>query len=152
MSAPGDGRQRVLALAMAAAVAAYLAFVLWRGWFLVASGDPIAVGLGLAVAVIPVIGAWLLWRELDFGLAMQRMGRELAASGGLPPDDLPRTPSGRVERDAADRRFASARADTEAAPGDWRAWYRLAIAYDDARDRKRARAAMRHARALRDAA
>jgi Flp pilus assembly protein TadD len=31
------------------------------------------------------------------------------------------------------------------APDDWRAWYRLAIGYDDARDRKRARSAMREA-------
>lgn len=147
----GDARERVLAWAMAVGLAAYLGFALWRGWFLLATGDPVGIALGLSVAVIPVIGGWLLWRELDFGFAMQRMGRELAAEGGLPPDDLPRTPSGRVEREAADARFAQARAEAEAEPADWRTWYRLAIAYDDARDRSRARAAMRRARALHDA-
>lgn len=141
-------RARTLAWLMAAGVAAYMAFALWRGWFLVSSGDPAAIGLGVAVAVLPAVGAWLLWRELAFGLAMQRMGRALAAEGGLPVDDLPRTPSGRVERDAADARFAREQARAEAAPDDWRSWYRLAIAYDDARDRKRARAAMRTARGL----
>lgn len=147
MSRP-DARERGLAWVMAMGLVAYLVFALWRGWFLIATGDPIAIAMGVAVVVIPVIGGWLLWRELDFGLAMQRMGRELAAAGGLPVDDLPRTPSGRVERDAADARFAQARAEAEATPDDWQAWYRLAIAYDDARDRKRARAAMRRARAL----
>ncbi len=71
--------------------------------------------------------------------------------GGLPVDDLPRTPSGRIEKDAADERFATYEQQVQEAPDDWRAWYRLAIGYDDARDRKRARAAMRRAIALHDA-
>jgi Flp pilus assembly protein TadD len=54
-------------------------------------------------------------------------------------------PSGRVDRAAADARFAERRAEVEAAPDDWRRWYRLALAYDDAGDRRRARAAMRTA-------
>lgn len=138
-------RDRILAWTIAVGVVAYMAFALWRGWFLVSSGDPVAVGLGLAVAVLPAIGGWLLFRELRFGLRMQALGRQLAAEGGLAVDDLPRTPSGRVERDAADARFAEERERVDAAPADWRAWYRLAVAYDDARDRKRARAAMREA-------
>ena len=36
------------------------------------------------------------------------------------------------------------RTEVEAAPEDWRGWYRLANAYDLAGDRKRAREAMRH--------
>ena len=138
-------RDRLLAWIIAGGVVAYMAFALWRGWFLVSSGDPVAIGLGLAVAVLPAIGAWLLARELRFGLRMQALGRQLAAEGDLAIDDLPRTPSGRIERDAADARFARERMRVEATPGDWRAWYRLAVAYDDARDRKRARAAMREA-------
>jgi len=39
-------------------------------------------------------------------------------------------------------------AETEAAPGDWRAWFRLALAYETAGDRTRARGAARHAIAL----
>jgi hypothetical protein len=106
--------------------------------------------LGLAVIVIPLLGAWMVWRELAFGLRTQRLGRELGESGGLPVDDLPRTPSGRVEKDAADVRFAEYEQEVQQAPRDWRAWYRLAIGYDDARDRKRARAAMREAIRLHD--
>ena len=142
---------RTVAWIVAAAVAVYLVFTAARAWVLISTGDPVPVLLGLSVIVIPLIGAWVLWRELAFGLRTQRLGRELGVEGGLPIDDLPRTPSGRVERDAADERFAEYEADVQEAPDDWRGWYRLAIGYDDARDRKRARAAMRRAIALHDA-
>jgi hypothetical protein len=142
---------RTVAWILAAAVAVYLLFTAARSWVLIASGDPVPVLLGLSVIVIPVIGAWVLWRELAFGLHTQRLGRELGGQGGLPIDDLPRTPSGRIEKDAADERFAEYERQVQESPEDWRAWYRLAIGYDDARDRKRARAAMRRAIALHDA-
>jgi Flp pilus assembly protein TadD len=65
---------------------------------------------------------------------------------GVPADEIaPRLPSGRVDRNAADARFDLRRVEVEADPADWRGWYRLALAYDDAGDRRRARAAMRHA-------
>jgi Flp pilus assembly protein TadD len=62
-----------------------------------------------------------------------------------PDDPLPRTAGGRVDRAAADARFEMRRVEVEAEPDDWRRWYRLALAYDDAGDRKRARSAMRTA-------
>lgn len=133
---------------MLAATVVYIGFALWRAYLLVVSADPLATGLGIALLAIPLLGLWLLWREIRFGIAMQRMGEQLAEQGGLPVDDLPKAPSGRPEREAADARFEVRKAEAEAAPEDWRAWYRLAIAYDDARDRKRARAAMRRALAL----
>ena len=43
------------------------------------------------------------------------------------------------------------RAATEASPEDWRAWFRLALAYDAAGDRTRGRSAARHALELYDA-
>ncbi len=58
---------------------------------------------------------------------------------------MPRRASGRIEREAADAHFEVIRTEVEAAPDDWRGWYRLAQAYDLSGDRKRARAAMRHA-------
>jgi hypothetical protein len=142
---------RTVAWIVAAAVAVYLLFTAARSWVLIASGDPVPMLLGLSVIVIPVIGAWVLWRELAFGMHTQRLGRELGGQGGLPVDDLPRTPSGRIEKDAADLRFAEYEQQVQESPDDWRAWYRLAIGYDDARDRKRARSAMRRAIALHDA-
>ncbi len=136
---------RTVAWILAAAVGVYLVFVAARAWALIASGDPVPMALGVAVVVVPLVGAWAVARELAFGLRTQEMGRTLAREGGLPVDDLPRTPSGRIERDAADARFVEYQQQVEADPADWRAWYRLAIGYDDARDRKRARSAMRTA-------
>lgn len=62
--------------------------------------------------------------------------------------DLPRLPSGRIQRDAADAMFATVRAELDADPDNWRRWYRLARAYDYAGDRGRARETMRTAVAM----
>lgn len=144
-------KPRTVAAILALAVVVYILLAGVRAWALVVTGDPVLVVFGIAVVVVPVIGVWLLWRELAFGWRTQQLGRTLGEEGGLPVDDLPRTPSGRVDRDAADARFELYQAEAEATPEDWRCWYRLAIGYDDARDRKRARAAMRRAIALHDA-
>ncbi len=50
-----------------------------------------------------------------------------------------------MEREAADVRFVQRQREVEADPDDWGAWFRLAVAYDDAGDRRRARSAMRTA-------
>lgn len=139
---------RTVALILAGAVAVYAGFALWRGWFLLQTGDPMLILFGLAIGVLPILGAWMLYRELKFGWATQSMGRQLAAEGGLLPDDLPKTPSGRTEVEAADARFVVLSEETEQDPENWRVWFRLALGYDEARDRKQARAAMRKAIAL----
>lgn len=136
---------RVIAWVLAALCVFYLLFIAQRSWVLVTSGEPVAVVLGAALVVLPVIGAWVVVRELQFGVRTTELGHALAASGGLPEDDLPRTPGGRVERAAADARFAERQQEVEADPNDWGAWFRLAVAYDDAGDRRRARSAMRTA-------
>jgi hypothetical protein len=123
----------------------YAALVGWRGVLLVGQGGTVPVLLGLAVIVFPLVGLYVVWRELRFGLATQTLARELEAAGELPVDDLPRRPSGRPERAAADAAFDVRRAAVEAAPDDWRAWFALATAYDAAGDRRRAREAMRTA-------
>ena len=62
-----------------------------------------------------------------------------------PQDAVAVRPSGRVLREDADAVFPAYRADVEAHPEDWRAWYRLGLAYDGAGDRRRAREAVRRA-------
>jgi len=138
-------RGRAVAGVLAAVLVLYLVLTAQRAWALLSSGDVVLTLLGVGVLILPVIGAVLLVAELRFGLATQRLGERLADEGGLPVDDLPRRPSGRVERSAADEVFAARRAEAEAAPDDWRTWFRLGIAYDDAGDRRRARDAMRKA-------
>jgi Flp pilus assembly protein TadD len=133
---------------MVAALVVYLVLVGHRGLLLVRSGGPLPVVFGVAVLVLPVVGAYVAWREVEFGFATQRLARELSAAGHWPQDELQRSPSGRADRAAADAVFAVRRAEVQESPEDWQAWFRLALAYDDARDRRRARAAMRRAVAL----
>ena len=123
----------------------YLVVTFNRAVLLLMDPQPVAKAMGLAYLVLPVVGAWALIRELMFGARTERMARILEEEGGLPPDNLPRTPAGRIVREAADAEFVKYQREAEAAPGDWRVWFRLSCAYDAAGDRRRARAAMRDA-------
>ena len=131
---------------LTAALVAYFVLLGQRGVYLLETGTPVGVGLGVGVLLLPVIGAVLVIFELRFGLATARLARHLAASGQLPDDSaLARRPSGRVERAAADSYFDTVRTKVEADESDWRLWYELGFAYNLAGDRKRARAAIRRA-------
>jgi hypothetical protein len=136
--------KRAVALLLVA-LAAYFALIGYRGVYLLTQHALSLRALGVGVLVMPLVGAWVVVAEVRFGLATQRLAARLDAEGTEPEPELPRTPSGRVERVAADALFAQRRTAVEADPQDWRGWYRLAVAYDLAGDRKRARAAMRTA-------
>jgi cytochrome c-type biogenesis protein CcmH/NrfG len=136
---------RIGVVLMAALLALYIVLVGQRAWLLVASGDPIGIAMGIALVVLPVIAAWALGRELWFGVRAQQLGRRLETEGGLPADEVTVRPSGRVLREDGDAVFPAYRAEAEAHPDDWRAWYRLGLAYDAAGDRRRAREAVRTA-------
>lgn len=128
------------------ALAFYFALIGVRGIYLLGQHRITLVLLGVAVLVLPVIGVWVVVAELRFGLASQRLAEQMHAAGlstDLP--DLPRLPSGRLDRAAADDWFAVQRVAVEADPQGWTGWYRLAQAYDLAGDRKRGRAALRTA-------
>jgi cytochrome c-type biogenesis protein CcmH/NrfG len=127
----------------------YFAMLTRTAVALIRSGTPAAVALGIGVLILPVVGAWVLFATLRAALSHQRLAR-LAAEDGMELDvtDLPRMPSGRIQRDAADEMFATVRTELDADPDNWRRWYRLARAYDYAGDRSRARETMRKAVAL----
>ncbi|WP_407662152.1 tetratricopeptide repeat protein [Microterricola pindariensis] len=139
---------RTAALLMAALLALYIVLIGWRAVQFVMTGEPIAVGIGIALIVLPLVGAWALGRELLFGVRSQRLVGVLEAEGALPEEVLPTRASGRPLRDAADEDFGRFQAEVEAAPEDWRAWFRLGLAYDASGDRRRARKAIIHAIAL----
>jgi hypothetical protein len=132
------------AILMAALLAVYVALVGWRAVQFVATGEPVAIAMGIALIVLPLIAAWAIWRELSFGIRSQALVRQLDAEGGLDLG-LPLQPSGRPERAAATAAFDRFRGDVEADPDSWRAWLRLGLAYDAAGDRRRAREAVRKA-------
>ncbi|MEQ4195225.1 tetratricopeptide repeat protein [Streptomyces sp. YIM 103828] len=141
-------RAKITYLVTALVLVVYFVLVGSRGVLLIRHGTPLTVVFGVAVLVLPVIGVWFLWKNTQFVQRANRLAAELEAEGGLPVDELVRTPSGRVDRASADAVFARRRAETEDHPDDWRCWFRLAVAYHDARDTPRAREAMQRAIAL----
>ena len=132
--------RRVVAVLLLA-LAVYFALIGYRGVYLVSQHSVTLKVFGVAVLVLPLVGIWVVLAEVRFGFATQRLALE------LDEDDpqLPRTAAGRIDRAAADALFEVRRGEAESAPEDWRSWYRLAVAYDCAGDRRRARGAMRTA-------
>jgi cytochrome c-type biogenesis protein CcmH/NrfG len=115
----------------------------------ITTGRVAAVGLGVSLLILPLIGIWVMVSTLSAGLAHQRLARIIHDEGmELDVSALDRTPSGRIRREAADALFESVRAELEQDPDNWRRWYRLARAYDYAGDRGRAREAMGRAVAM----
>jgi cytochrome c-type biogenesis protein CcmH/NrfG len=137
--------QLMIAL-MCAALLAYIVLLGRTAILMIGSGRAVAIALGGALLILPAIGLWAMIATLRAGLAHQKLAR-LAAEDGMELDvsALPRRPSGRIERDAADALFDTVRAELNIDPHDWRRWYRLARAYDYAGDRSRAREAMKKA-------
>lgn len=142
-------RVQLLIGLMCAALVVYFLLLGRTGITLIGTGTPVAVALGIGVLILPVVGVWAMVATLRAGFAHQRLAR-LAVEAGMELDvsQLPRTPSGRIERDAADALFDAVRAELEADPDNWQRWYRLARAYDYAGDRGRARETMRKAVAM----
>lgn len=136
-------KNRLAAILMAVLLLIYLVLVFQRAILLIETGEAIAVAMGVVLFVLPVIAAWAIGRELLFGARTEKLVHILDAEGGLPVDDLPHRASGRPLRDAADAEFPQYKAEVEAAPESWRAWFRLGLAYDASGDRRRARAALR---------
>ena len=132
--------KRVVGLLLAALIV-YFVLIGYRAFYLLGQHSVVLKVFGGAVLVLPVIGIVVVVSEVRFGLATERLASRLDDDVAMPA----RTASGRVDRNAADAAFAERRRAVEADPADWQGWYRLALAYDDAGDRRRARAAMRTA-------
>lgn len=138
-------RTRIAVAIMAALLVLYLVFAARYGLILIVVRQPVPVAIGIALLVLPAVGAWAMVSELLFAVRADRLAKHLEAEGGMPVEPVPVSASGRVERAAADALFPSYRAAVDAAPESWRAWFRLALAYDASGDRRRARWATRTA-------
>ena len=136
---------RIGAIVMAALLGLYLVFVFQYALLLIGSQNGVANALGISLLVLPIVRAWALVSQIVFVVRGQRLVRRLGEQGGLPVDDLPRLPSGRIDPQAADLEFPRYRAEVEASPDSWQAWLRLGLAYDASGDRGRARWATRAA-------
>ncbi|MEY9969179.1 cytochrome c-type biogenesis protein CcmH/NrfG [Streptacidiphilus sp. MAP12-16] len=142
---------RVTYVVVSAALLLGFLVIVVTGGQLIATGNGLAIGIGICAEVLVVLGVWFLWKTYRFGRRSGQLARELEAEGALPADELKRSAGGRIDRDSADAVFARRQAETEATPDDWRSWFRLAVAYADARDTPRARKAMQHAIKIHDA-
>ena len=120
-----------------------------KGVALLGSGEVVLVLLGVGILLVPVLGVLaVVAGARSSARRTARLAAVLEAEGGLPADDLPRRPV-RPGRPGRRRRgLRGAPGGGGGAPESWRAWYRLALAYDDAGDRTRARSAARRAIAL----
>ena len=143
-------RARIPAFVMALLLVIYLVFIVQYAIVLIGIDELVAKIMGIALIVIPLIGAWALVVELRFGFRSEKLTKTLDAEGGLP--EVPVLPSGRAVREDADAEFPKYKAEVEAHPDSWRAWLRLALAYDASGDRRRARWATREAIRLSNAA
>ena len=144
---PGRNVRLQLMIAfMCLAMLVYLVLLGRAAVVMIGSGRAVAIVLGAALLILPAIGLWAMIATLRAGFVHQKLARLVAEDGmGLDVSALPRRPSGRIERDAADALFDTVRAELHNDPGHWRRWYRLARAYDYAGDRGRAREAMKKA-------
>lgn len=140
----------LLTIAVMVAILAFYFYLLGRrGVSLIQTGGAVNVGLGVGVILLPVIGLWIVWATLKAGFEHQHLASRVRdVDLELDVSDLPRMPSGRISRDAADELFQQVKGEWEKDPDNWRNSYRLARAYDYAGDRGRARETMKRAVAL----
>ncbi|MBS1906009.1 MAG: hypothetical protein JST33_05450 [Actinobacteria bacterium] len=136
---------RIGVAVMAVLLALYIAVAAWYSFALFSGGQPLAIVMGSALVALALLGAWALVRELQFGLAADRLGRTLDGEGGMPPAPEHLRANGRLLPEDADRLLAEYGSAAEAEPQDWRAQYRLGVVHDAAGHRKDARAAIRAA-------
>ncbi len=136
---------RIGVAVMAACLVLYFLVAGQQAFLLIGTGEAIAVTMGIALLVLPLIGAWAVAREIQFGVSADRLGRRLDAEGGMPQAESELTPTGKLAKGDADQivaRYESALADQ---PQEWRAQYRLGVVLDAAGRRKDARARIREA-------
>ncbi|MGO2138977.1 MAG: hypothetical protein ACTH30_01085 [Leucobacter sp.] len=133
---------------MSALLVLYFVFAGFKAFALLGTGDPIAVIMGVALLVFPLIGVWALAREIMFGFASTKLVDELANADDL-PEELVDVEVTRAEvRQVADGAFPKYREAAESPGAGWREFMRLGLVYDAAGDRKRARSAIRQAISL----
>lgn len=129
---------------MAAVLVLYFVLAMRHAIDFIRSATLVGWAMGIALMTLPLIGAWLLFVEVRFGVRLERLVHRLEEQGGM-PEPLTRMPSGRANLDEALAAFPAAADDARENPDSWESWLRLSMAYDAARDRKRARKAARKA-------
>ena len=130
---------------MAALVLVYVVLLGRQGYQFFMQDEPVGKVMGFFILVLPAFGFWGIFRELKFGLSVEKLGRTLEDEKGWPSFEFSIRPSGRAVKSEALLEFEKFRVAAEADPENWRKWFALGLIYDACGDRKRARMAMRKA-------
>ena len=130
-------RSRDVVILLVVVLVFYLLLIGIRGVSLLGDHRWVVKGLGIGVLLLPLVGVAIIVKEVAFGRATERLAALLGSDPGAPSVEA-----------SPDEAFAVRQAQVEAAPDDWQGWYRLAIAYGDARDTARGRRTMRKAIAM----
>ncbi|MFM2277101.1 MAG: hypothetical protein RIT12_497 [Actinomycetota bacterium] len=133
------------AIGMAALVVLYVVLLGQQGYLFLMQDDPTGKVMGFFILVLPAFGIWGIFRELKFGLNIEKLAKTLEDENGWPSFEFSIRPSGRAVKSEALLEFEKFRVASEADPENWRKWFALGLIYDACGDRKRARMAMRKA-------
>ena len=133
------------AVIMSALVVMYLALLGQQGYLFLIQPSPVAQVMGFCILILPLFGAWGIYRELKFGLAIEKLGKALEDEGAWPRFEFSVMPSGRANKAEAMLEFEKYQVAATKEPDNWRSWFALGLIYDACGDRKRARGAMRKA-------
>ena len=79
---------KIGAIVVSVVLVFYFVLMGHRAWILVREPDLVPRLMGIALFVLPLIGAWTLVVELMFGAQTEKLARILKSEGGLPVDDL----------------------------------------------------------------
>ncbi|MGO2519628.1 MAG: hypothetical protein ACTH8F_05865 [Microbacterium sp.] len=138
-------KTRIGVVLIAAALVLYFFLMGQKAVLFIGSGNSIAIVMGIALLVLPLIGVWALVREIQFGVQAERLGTRLDSEGGMPAAETELRPSGRIAKADAEPLIQRYTVLADAAADDWRARYRLGVVQDAAGRRKDARASIRAA-------
>ena len=119
-------------------LAIYLTFSFSRGLDILKAGGPELFVLGLCVMIIPVIGGWLVYREIQFGAKSSLLGAQIEETL-LPTKEI--KPRSEEARRYLDESIAKAKLD----PKLWANWFCVAVGYELIGQRKLARESMYYA-------
>lgn len=134
-------KDRLLVTVLVLVTAAYTWGLGWIAWGFVRAGTALGYGMALGIVILLVLTIWVIWREVLFGLASARLSRRYEPPAAAIDGD----PRAEFEAARAVLEDDTARGGDGRGEDDWRAWFRLALAYDALRDRRGARMATRRA-------
>lgn len=127
-----------IAFILSAVLAVYLGFAFSRGLDLLKADSAAVKLLGFCVLVLPVLGGWLVIREVLFGFKSTNMGQRV-------PEQMLPSREIKARSDEADAYLEIAVARTKEAQDEWQNWFCVALGYDLVGERKLARESMQYA-------